>query len=260
MTQSQREQAIRERAYAIWEQEEGHPKGRDLDHWLRAEAEIIFLRINELLELVKKDQKRCAEQQEDCLRMGAALYIWDQHLRMRHAGLLVATVLIAVFAMMQMLFEFGGEQADLITGGLILITGGLILLTTGAFAVYFAFNQDMTLEEIRGTANNFIGLSGRFQHVATITPEQSNKPRTETAEETFYSVMERFYKPLEELLKSKETIWKAAPLAPEWCFRKASRMPPGALLGGLAHRNPAKPLSDEASVAARRAGGVVRLG
>jgi hypothetical protein len=34
-----REQAIRERAYAIWE-EEGRPQGRDVDHWLRAETEI----------------------------------------------------------------------------------------------------------------------------------------------------------------------------------------------------------------------------
>lgn len=33
------EQAIRERAYAIWE-EEGRPEGHHLDHWLRAEAEI----------------------------------------------------------------------------------------------------------------------------------------------------------------------------------------------------------------------------
>jgi Protein of unknown function (DUF2934) len=33
------EQAIRERAYAIWE-EEGRPEGRHLDHWVRAEAEI----------------------------------------------------------------------------------------------------------------------------------------------------------------------------------------------------------------------------
>jgi hypothetical protein len=35
-----RVQAIRERAYEIWEQE-GRPDGKDLDHWLRAEAEII---------------------------------------------------------------------------------------------------------------------------------------------------------------------------------------------------------------------------
>ncbi len=35
----QKEQAIRERAYAIWE-EEGRPDGKDLEHWLRAEAEI----------------------------------------------------------------------------------------------------------------------------------------------------------------------------------------------------------------------------
>jgi hypothetical protein len=37
---SGREQAIQERAYAIWE-EEGRPDGKDWDHWLRAEAEII---------------------------------------------------------------------------------------------------------------------------------------------------------------------------------------------------------------------------
>jgi len=37
--QAANEQAIRERAYAIWE-EEGRPGGRHLDHWLRAEAEI----------------------------------------------------------------------------------------------------------------------------------------------------------------------------------------------------------------------------
>jgi hypothetical protein len=34
-----RERAIRQRAYALWEQD-GHPQGRDLEHWLRAEAEI----------------------------------------------------------------------------------------------------------------------------------------------------------------------------------------------------------------------------
>jgi hypothetical protein len=37
--QPDREQAIRERAYATWE-EEGRPEGQHLHHWLRAEAEI----------------------------------------------------------------------------------------------------------------------------------------------------------------------------------------------------------------------------
>jgi hypothetical protein len=36
---SEEEQQIRERAYSIWEQE-GRPHGRDVDHRLRAEAEI----------------------------------------------------------------------------------------------------------------------------------------------------------------------------------------------------------------------------
>ena len=32
--------AIRERAYLIWERE-GRPHGRDLEHWVRAEVELI---------------------------------------------------------------------------------------------------------------------------------------------------------------------------------------------------------------------------
>jgi hypothetical protein len=33
------EQRIRERAYEIWE-DEGHPQGRDREHWLRARQEL----------------------------------------------------------------------------------------------------------------------------------------------------------------------------------------------------------------------------
>jgi len=35
----QKEQAIRERAYSIWE-EEGRPDGKHLEHWRRAEHEV----------------------------------------------------------------------------------------------------------------------------------------------------------------------------------------------------------------------------
>lgn len=41
LTSSQLRQVIKERAYAIWERE-GRPDGKDPDHWLRAEAEIII--------------------------------------------------------------------------------------------------------------------------------------------------------------------------------------------------------------------------
>jgi hypothetical protein len=37
--QGEREQATRERAYLLWE-EEGRPDGKHLEHWLRAETEI----------------------------------------------------------------------------------------------------------------------------------------------------------------------------------------------------------------------------
>lgn len=33
------EHKVRERAYAIWESE-GCPEGREVEHWLRAEAEV----------------------------------------------------------------------------------------------------------------------------------------------------------------------------------------------------------------------------
>lgn len=36
---AEREQTIRERAYAIWE-EEGRPEGREREHWARASREI----------------------------------------------------------------------------------------------------------------------------------------------------------------------------------------------------------------------------
>lgn len=38
--ESEREQAIRERAYALWEVN-GRPKGKDLEFWARAETEIV---------------------------------------------------------------------------------------------------------------------------------------------------------------------------------------------------------------------------
>jgi Protein of unknown function (DUF2934) len=34
------EERIRERAHAIWDKE-GRPEGKELEHWLRAEAEIV---------------------------------------------------------------------------------------------------------------------------------------------------------------------------------------------------------------------------
>jgi hypothetical protein len=37
--QGNREQAIRKRAYVLWEKE-GRLDGKDLEHWLRAEAEF----------------------------------------------------------------------------------------------------------------------------------------------------------------------------------------------------------------------------
>lgn len=39
LQKDRREQAVRERAYEIWENA-GHPYGRDLDHWLSAEQQV----------------------------------------------------------------------------------------------------------------------------------------------------------------------------------------------------------------------------
>jgi len=39
LQKDRREQAMRERAYEIWENE-GRPHGRDLEHWLSAEQQV----------------------------------------------------------------------------------------------------------------------------------------------------------------------------------------------------------------------------
>jgi hypothetical protein len=42
MSESEREMAIRQRAYEIWEQR-GYHHGSDFDHWLEAERELYAL-------------------------------------------------------------------------------------------------------------------------------------------------------------------------------------------------------------------------
>ena len=49
------EQVIRERAYALWEQE-GRPEGRSLAHWFKAEAELAIERA-----LVAQEKNRSRE-------------------------------------------------------------------------------------------------------------------------------------------------------------------------------------------------------
>jgi hypothetical protein len=63
---SERRQAIRERAYAFWEQE-GYAEGKDVEHWLRAEAEIeqasagrITIDDSQLLDLYRARSRRLA--------------------------------------------------------------------------------------------------------------------------------------------------------------------------------------------------------
>ncbi len=53
----EREQAIRERAYSIWEQE-GWPEGRSLAHWSQAEAEIGAAQVLAALEKPKPASSR----------------------------------------------------------------------------------------------------------------------------------------------------------------------------------------------------------
>jgi aspartyl/asparaginyl beta-hydroxylase (cupin superfamily) len=52
-----REHAIRERAYAIWEQE-GRPKDRSLANWLRAKAEVRAEQIVGILDNGKPAKSR----------------------------------------------------------------------------------------------------------------------------------------------------------------------------------------------------------
>ena len=66
----EREQAIRERAYAIWEQD-GRPEGRSLAHWSQAQVEIGTEQV------VLENRKR--------VNSGAARSVTRQPLRQRRA-------------------------------------------------------------------------------------------------------------------------------------------------------------------------------
>jgi hypothetical protein len=56
MTPPDRHGEIAERAYSIWEGE-GRPSGRDLDHWLRAEAEVQAERAEKPLDAPIKTER-----------------------------------------------------------------------------------------------------------------------------------------------------------------------------------------------------------
>jgi Protein of unknown function (DUF2934) len=56
----EREQAIRERAYTIWEQD-GRPEGRSLAHWSQAETEIGTEQTVSIVEKRKRVKSRTAK-------------------------------------------------------------------------------------------------------------------------------------------------------------------------------------------------------
>jgi hypothetical protein len=166
--------------------------------------------------------EKCRRQRENCLRIGTAFYIWCEYLSRKNAAWLIASVVVTVLTMVQMLLAIGGAQTDL-------ITGALMLVTTGALAGYFAFNRDAPLDEIRESANQFIGLSDQFEHTAAMTPEEAEK----TPEETSEKLMDRFFKYFEQLIQRKDAIWAHAPLLPEWCLEKAKQRSHNKLVGNL---------------------------
>ena len=55
----QREQALRERAYVLWEQD-GRPEGRSLAHWSQAEAEIAEKKL-----LAALNKTKCAKSRRE---------------------------------------------------------------------------------------------------------------------------------------------------------------------------------------------------
>jgi hypothetical protein len=65
MMMSDREQAIRERAHEIWE-DEGRPNGKHLAHWLRAETEIR----NELQGLSRPDGEKTGAEGKQVINLG----------------------------------------------------------------------------------------------------------------------------------------------------------------------------------------------
>jgi hypothetical protein len=53
------EMRVRERAYALWE-EEGRPAGREFDHWVRARSEIAGMIATAIVENAPQIAKKAA--------------------------------------------------------------------------------------------------------------------------------------------------------------------------------------------------------
>ena len=137
----------------------------------------------------------------------------------------MATVVVTVVTIVQMLLALGGDQTDL-------ISGVLILLTAAALAGYFAFNRPVPLDEIRDATNQFVGLSDQFEHAASMGPKEPDERPEE--------LMARFYETFARLLDQKNRIWQAAPLAPVGCFTATGERSDDPSQRGPSDQNPVK--------------------
>lgn len=169
--------------------------------------------------------RKCRWQQRNCRQTAEAFQIWSESLSRRNAAWLVATVVVTVVTIVQMLLALGGDQTDL-------ISGVLILVTAAALAGYFAFNRPVPLDEIRDAANQFIGLSDQFDHAASMGPKEPDESHEE--------LMARFYEGFTRLLDQKNRIWQAAPLAPLSCFAEAPQRPEDSSQQGPSPQSPVK--------------------
>ncbi len=130
--------------------------------------------------------EECKHQEVVCRKTGSILYYWYEDLIEQRAMYIIVIVVLSILTMMEMLFEFGDDWADI-------IVATLILLTAGALAGYFALNSNLPLDEIRESAGEFVGLSERFR-LAAVT----KSPKLEDE--------------LRQLMDRKAAQWKTAPM------------------------------------------------
>jgi hypothetical protein len=139
---------VYERAYDIWERE-GRPEGKAFMHWLQAEAELEELQFEAL-------RKACRNEVLSCSRLAAALVLWRRRLRRRRSIVLPAIIILGAVGVLQVLIQFGGKWASV-------LTGLLILVTVGAIAIYMIVTIGAGLSDIDQATAEFFNLCDRFR-------------------------------------------------------------------------------------------------
>ena len=146
-------------------------------------------------------REECMRQEESCRYTAASLYVWQKRARFWKVVFIVAPIILGGIAGSQILGYIGEDRGKAF--------GLFCGLLAGFFpAIYAGLDLGMHVKEIGRSAGEFTSLRDRFRQLANIN---SLEPFSE------------FKAAFEVLMDRKDAVRNSAPVAPEWCFRKAQK-------------------------------------